>query len=50
MHYFMSEMPSTGPAVEPGMFYSIHTLFDLDNQNYVSCRKYNRREIGEILR
>lgn len=47
VHYFRSEIPSMGPAVEPGVFYSIHTVFSLDNQNY--CRKYNRRKMGEIL-
>lgn len=42
-------MPSMGLAVQPVVFNSILMVFDLDNQNGVSCRRYNRRKIGEIL-
>lgn len=35
-----------GLVVEPVVFNTIHTVFNLekDNENNVSCRKYNRKK------
>lgn len=42
----MNEIPSMGLAVEPVVFNTIYIVFDLEkeNENNVSCRKYNRKK------
>lgn len=50
MHHCVNEMPSMGLIVEPVVFSTIHTVFDLEkeNENNLSLGKYNGKNMITI--